>query len=119
MNLRGLSSLLPLFLSKSLVVLLVIHTQIVFFIFSINNNIFFYPNHNWKSLRMTYKLNNNEKLMNLESLGLLLSSLLLNLLVVLLVGIYSNCLFYLFHQQRHLFLSQLQLLVTQNGLTEQ
>ena len=98
MNLRGLGLLSLSLLSKSLIVLLVIHTQIVFFIFSINDNIFFYPNHSWKSLRMTYELNNNEKLMNLGGLSSLLLSLLSKLLVVSLVGTYSNCLFYLFHQ---------------------
>ncbi len=53
MNLAGLGLLSLSLLSKLLVVLLVVYTQIVSFIFSINDNIFFYLNHSCKSLSMT------------------------------------------------------------------
>ena len=102
MNLRGLGSLLPLLLSKSLVVSLVIYTQIVFFIFSINNDIFFYLNYSCKSFRMTDKLNNNEKLMNLEGLGLLLPLLSSKLLVVLLV-VYTQIVSFIFFIKDNIF----------------
>ena len=72
--LESLGLLLPSLLSKLLVISLMVHTQIIFSIFSINDNISFYPNHSCKSHRMT-KLNNDEKLMNLGGLGLLLLSL--------------------------------------------
>ena len=75
MNLGGLGLLLPSLLSKLFVVSLVIYTQIISFILSIDDIILFYPNHSYKSLKMT-ELNNDEKLMNLGGQDLLLLSLL-------------------------------------------
>ncbi len=74
MNLGGLGSLSLSLSSKSHIVSLVVYTQIVSFIFSINDDILFYSNHSCKSLSIT-SLNNDEKLMNLGGLGLLSLSL--------------------------------------------
>ena len=101
-NLGGLGLLLPLLSSKLLVVLLVIYTQIVYFIFFINNNIFFYPNHSCKSLRMTNKLNNDKKLMNLGGLGLLLPSFLSKLLVVSFM-VYTQIISFIFFINDNIF----------------
>ena len=82
--------------------LLVIRTQIVSFIFSINDNILFWPNHSYKSFRMTYKLNNNKKLMNLAGLNLLLALFLSKSLVILLV-VYTQILFFIFCINNNIF----------------